>query len=487
MRLKHFLSVFLTLLTLSVGQMWGASTTATFNWASNGTISATTGTIGSITLTNAQNSSSSAVTYDSSNGVIKLFPCRTGANAGNGGSITFTAASGSTITGIAITSSSSYNQSVSRYSTNGGTSFSSFSYSSGQASVSNLSTSSVIIKNGQNSGSNNKTLSIISVVITYTTSSPSYTITAQSNNTTYGTVSLSGSVITATPAANCRIASTAYTVTGSATVTRGTGADINKFTVTPAANCTVRINFEPIPTHKISFNTGGLVDIADATGIQEGAAYSITQTPAASLTNSCEYGTFVGWTTANSIADASVKPTIITSYQMGNSDVTLHAVYSKTVGGSSSDVTINFGYTNWGKSSSFSGNDYTSISQEVDGVSVTDVKNTGSLYANASTTRFYKANELTFAADDNITSIIFDVYNETYKTDITSDVGTCTATASEFSWEGSAKSVTFTRPSNADSYIQFSSATVTVGSGTTTYSLDANCCSPLGQINGSFF
>ena len=169
---------------------------------------------------------------------------------------------------------------------------------------------------------------------------------------------------------------------------------------------------------------------------------------------------------------------------MGNADVTLYAVYSKTVG-DISEVTINFGYTDWGKDSQFSGDTYTTISQEVDGITVTDVKNGGSLYANNNSTRFYKANELTFTSAENITSIVFTV--SSYQTDITANVGTCTATSTEFSWEGTAKSVTFTRPSNASSYAQFSSAKVIVGDGTTTYSLDANCCEPLDQINGSFF
>ena len=328
------------------------------------------------------------------------------------------------------------------------------------------------------------TLTNVSALVTLTVNFEedvqSFDITAQSNNTTYGTVSKSGSIITGSPKANCRYASPAYSVSpaNSATVSQNG----NEFIVTPSANTTVTINFEPLPTHSIHFNTGGLVDIADATGIQEGTIYNISQTPAASLTEHCEFGTFVGWTTASSIANPNVKPTIITSYEMGNADVTLYAVYKK-IEGELSEVTINFGYGDWGKTAQFSGTDFDDLSQKVEGVTVTDVRNTGSLYANSTSTRFYKANELTFASDENITTIVFTV--SSYQTDITANVGTCTATSTEFSWEGTAKSVTFTRPSNASSYAQFSSAKVIVGNGTTTYSLDANCCSPLGQINGS--
>ena len=166
-----------------------------------------------------------------------------------------------------------------------------------------------------------------------------FTITAVSNNVSYGTVSLTGSVITVTPESGYRVSTTtAYTVTsGTATVTdNGDGT----FTVTPSSDCTVRINFEATPTHNIIFNTGGLVSIANAT-VCEGDTYNITETPAASLTEDCEYSTFVGWTTVSSIADESVRPSLVTSVEMGVSNVTLYAVYSKTEeGGGSGDYEL---------------------------------------------------------------------------------------------------------------------------------------------------
>ena len=167
----------------------------------------------------------------------------------------------------------------------------------------------------------------------------SYTITAISNNASYGTVSLTGKVITATPESGYRVSTTsAYTVTsGTATVTdNGDGT----FTVTPSSDCMVQINFEAIPTHNIIFNTGGLVTISNAT-VYEGDTYNITETPAASLTEDCEYSTFVGWTTVSSIADESVRPSLVTSVEMGVSNVTLYAVYSKTEeGGGSGDYEL---------------------------------------------------------------------------------------------------------------------------------------------------
>lgn len=163
--------------------------------------------------------------------------------------------------------------------------------------------------------------------------SASYTITAQSNNTTYGTVSLSGTTITATPKTGYRVStSSPFSISpaGSATVTQNG----NTFAVTPTANCIITINFEAIPTHQIIFNTGGLNAIAPIS-VAEGSTYNITQEPTG-LTNECEYNTFVGWTTENSISNPSTKPEIVTSVEMGNTDINLYAVYSKTEGGGGS-------------------------------------------------------------------------------------------------------------------------------------------------------
>lgn len=93
---------------------------------------------------------------------------------------------------------------------------------------------------------NKKDLIIDDVVFTYTASAPAYTITAQSNNTDYGTVSLSGTTITATPATGYRVSTTApYNVTsGTASVTQNG----NTFEVSASSNCTVTINFEAKPT-----------------------------------------------------------------------------------------------------------------------------------------------------------------------------------------------------------------------------------------------
>ncbi len=71
-----------------------------------------------------------------------------------------------------------------------------------------------------------------------TTTPTTYTVTASTNNSRYGTVSVSGYTITATPKTGYKVSS--YTIrSGSATVSQNG----NVFTVTPSSNCSIRINF----------------------------------------------------------------------------------------------------------------------------------------------------------------------------------------------------------------------------------------------------
>ncbi|MBO4819434.1 MAG: hypothetical protein J5528_04770, partial [Firmicutes bacterium] len=79
-----------------------------------------------------------------------------------------------------------------------------------------------------------------------------YTVTATSNNTSYGTVSVSGYTITASPKTGYYVSG--YTVTsGSATVTQNG----NTFTVNPSSDCTVRINFAAKTTVSVTCVANG--------------------------------------------------------------------------------------------------------------------------------------------------------------------------------------------------------------------------------------
>ena len=154
-------------------------------------------------------------------------------------------------------------------------------------------------------------------------STPSYTITAQSNDESKGTVSLNGSVITGSPKSGCRYASPAYTVSpaNSATVSQ----DGNAFTVTPSAATAVTINFEAIPNYTVSFSTGTgnptQVDVAETVGGQ-GITLPAGPTPACSG----DGWVFAGW--SESECSAGGSPTLLPNRTYHpSSNVTLYAVY----------------------------------------------------------------------------------------------------------------------------------------------------------------
>ena len=70
---------------------------------------------------------------------------------------------------------------------------------------------------------------------------PSYTFTAQSNNTAYGTVSVLDNVITATPSIGCEVVGYTVDPTNAATVTKN---GITFVVTNLTANCTITINFK---------------------------------------------------------------------------------------------------------------------------------------------------------------------------------------------------------------------------------------------------
>ena len=147
-------------------------------------------------------------------------------------------------------------------------------------------------------------------MVTPTNTAP--TITASSNNTAYGTVSLSDNVITAKPAAGYEVSG--YTVvSGQATVVQ----DGNVFTVTAQSDCHIRIHFVPRSTVTLTFSA------ADPISGYAGDAFSL---PHATAPEGCE---FIGWCTEK-VAETASLPTY---YQAGNSyiveeSIHLYALYS---------------------------------------------------------------------------------------------------------------------------------------------------------------
>ncbi len=149
-------------------------------------------------------------------------------------------------------------------------------------------------------------------------STPSYTVTASSNNTSYGTVSLSGYTITATPKTGYY--ASGYTVlSGSATVTQNG----NIFTVVPGSNCQIRINFAKKTTLTVSFNDG-------TASLSVYAGESVTL-PAGARKDGYS---FIGWT-EQSVSASTQLPTYYSAGEAYTpaSNVTLYALYSYIEGG----------------------------------------------------------------------------------------------------------------------------------------------------------
>lgn len=152
--------------------------------------------------------------------------------------------------------------------------------------------------------------------------SPAYAITASSNNDSWGSVSLSGNVITATPATGYTYAAPAYSVNpaNSATVLQ----EEDNFTVTPSADTEVTINFAPIPTHTATFSVNGDTSQQD---YMEGTDIAFPSDPTA-----IDDKVFMGWVSSAIVGTTDDAPSFISSATMGKADVTFYAVFATQSG-----------------------------------------------------------------------------------------------------------------------------------------------------------
>ena len=166
--------------------------------------------------------------------------------------------------------------------------------------------------------------SLQTVKSTYTLFSQ-YEVTVQSNNTAYGTVSVSGNTITAVPA-NGYFAQGATVLSGTATVTQNG----NTFSVVAESDCVVQINFAAKTAVTVNFSG------ANVSG-KTGYAGDSVELPTATAPEGCE---FVGWTTAPLSSDTTEKPAVYTDSFVPTGNTTLYALYSyvdTTSGGGSGD------------------------------------------------------------------------------------------------------------------------------------------------------
>ena len=287
------------------------------------------------------------------------------------------------------------------------------------------------------------------------TAAPSYIITAQSNNTSYGTVSLSGTTITASPKTGYRVSTTTpYTISpsGSATVTPSG----NTFTVTPTANTTITINFEAIPKYKVTFDAGsGSCSTSSLTETSAGAGVTL---PTATI---CDGWEFAGWKETSAVnTETTTAPTLLTagSTYKPTENCTLYAVYSRTEegnGGGSSTITFTFSYIATANSWS-NGTAYTTVTIDPVTITANGGGNNGKYYTSDKTWRMYNGGSLSIESNStNITSV---TSNPT--TSFTISNGTATCSFSET--------------------VKFKSITVTTsgGSSSTTYYHSTPECAP---------
>ena len=145
---------------------------------------------------------------------------------------------------------------------------------------------------------------------------PTVTVTATSNNTSYGTVTVSGRAISAIPANGCYLVSAEVTEgEGSCTIS---GTNIIVHSVT---DCTVLVTFAPKPEVTLSFSG---IDTPDITAVAD----SLVRLP--NPTSTYDGYTFIGWTD-DIEAKTEDRPQFLkpgSYYTMPYEDITLYALYS---------------------------------------------------------------------------------------------------------------------------------------------------------------
>ena len=154
------------------------------------------------------------------------------------------------------------------------------------------------------------------------TNDVTFLVTAVSNNTSYGTVSVSGTKITASPK-NGYYVSGYEVVSGTATAT----VNGNIINVAPTSDCTIRVIFAPKPTYTVNFVASG-----NNEGSQSALIYDTITLPT-TVSATAEGWTFSGWMD-HQIDETDVKPEFYApgaSYTVTD-NATLYAVYTRVEG-----------------------------------------------------------------------------------------------------------------------------------------------------------
>ena len=309
---------------------------------------------------------------------------------------------------------------------------------------------------------------IQSITVTYTPAGEKYDPTITFNN---GTVNVDKTLDLSTLFTSNSTGAVTYSITegGSyATLSGNTLTGVAEGDVTvqasqaaagsynaKAVTATITVNPAPAlssiaittPPTKTTYNEG---DLFVATGMVVTATYSDASTN--DVTALCT------WTPAGALATTDTEVTISYTENEVTKTATQNITVNEYVQPLSVEITPNYEF--FGKAAQYSGNAYDEVIGTKDRVTVTDTRNTGSLYANTTSTRLYKDNDLKIDAPAGYLIKAIELTLNTTTHDITSDVGTFTKSTGK--WEGSASSVTFSRPSNGSSYVTLSKIKVTL-------------------------
>lgn len=294
-------------LIVGSGTMWAGEVSFIFT-GGNANCNETSGTVSGISYETGKTGSANATAYNTTNGLVLY-----GVTSGGGYFNTTTATSGS-ITNIAITTNNKKNSpKYTVYGSTNGSDWTQIGNQTNGGSTANFATTAgyTYVKIANTTGSTAQ-LGVNSIVITYGPAAPSYTITAQSNNTSWGTVSVSGGVITASPVDGCYYADPAYEVTeGTATVSQSG----NDFTVTPSSDCTVTINFAATLVTGVTLSQPSLSMSSESSSVQ------LTATV---LPNDASFKT-VTWTSSDPSVATVSSTGVVNAVGPGSATITARA------------------------------------------------------------------------------------------------------------------------------------------------------------------
>ena len=329
-----YAAMFVMLLTLGSGNAWAE--THTLGWGSatgsQGTytnFTATSGTVtGIVSFTTAKNKSSNNPAYNSDNSDLRLYYH----SGGDGGSITLTPASGVTITGFTITTSTSP---TTKYKVdNGGLTQITLSQNTG--SVSGLSVGSSSSITIQNCNTSNTQLRIKTIAITYTAGGTSHTLSSAVSPAASGSVELSATSVAEGSTATATATPAAHYVFDHWSIS-GTGSTLSSTTTNPTtvtmgtADATVTATFVAAPKASITLSEAGATT-TDATTYYVGDSYILPSTTEAS----CGTKVLVGWSTVT-VSETDIKPAS-NFYEKGETvtleaSQTFYAVFANASGG----------------------------------------------------------------------------------------------------------------------------------------------------------